>query len=490
MFQFDAVATGGVLTLRPRGQGAVLALTTEDLLPDEEDVVLMVRRTPDALLPEALNLVHLDPAAEYQPSVQTALRQSAPPAVRKTVRTGMVLSADLAKQQAEMLLAALWAERVAVRFRVLPRYMTLEPGDVVTLTHGGRVWMLRILSTLFRDGILDIDAVTTTSRAYVQESRGDGVVSNRQVQAAGATTLLLLDLPLAEAGEEGAASFIAVGKVRGDARWQYATLYQALDGEDFAPKQVVTLEAVTGTAQTVLPGSGPVAFWDDISRVTVTLADGFLYTATDSAVLNGSNTALIGDEIIQFVNATLVAPATYELSRLLRGRRGTEWAMGSHIAGERFVLLGAEVLRAPVPADMLGIAQTFKAVSSGALLEDAAVVSFTPRGVNLRPFAPVHVRGSRDAGGSLAISWVRRTRIGGGWTDGSDVPLAEDSERYETEILNGGTVVRTLASITPEAHYSAADQIADFGVLQANVSVRVYQLSAVVGRGVAAVAVV
>lgn len=490
MFQFDVVTTGGVLTFRPRGQAAVLALVTEDLLADADGVVVTLRRTPDAELPEELNLVHLDPAADYQPSVQTALRQSAPPTLRKTLRTGMVLSADRAKQQADTLLAAVWAERVTVQFRVLPQYLALEPGDVVTLTHGGRVWTLRLLTTLFRDGVLEIEAVTTTASAYVQESRGAGGVSDRQVRAAGTTTLLLLDLPLSEGGEDAAACFIAVGKVRGDTSWQYATLYQALDGEDFAPRQVLTLEAVTGTAQTVLPASGPVAFWDDASRVTVFLADGVLYGATDSAVLNGSNTALIGDEIIQFATATLIAPATYELSRLLRGRRGTEWAMGSHAAGERFVLLGPEVLRLPVTLDTLGIAQTFKAVSSGALVEDAPAVSFTPRGISLKPFAPVHVRGSRDASGNLAVSWVRRTRTGGGWTDGSDVPLAEESERYEIEILNGGTVVRTLTSVTSAVSYSAAEQSTDFGAPQSSVSVRIYQLSAVVGRGFAAAAAV
>jgi hypothetical protein len=114
-------------------------------------------------------------------------------------------------------------------------------------------------------------------------------------------------------------------------------------------------------------------------------------------------------------------------------------------------------------------------------------VVFTPHGVNLRPFAPVHVRGNRDAGGNLAVSWVRRTRVGGGWTDGSDVPLAEESERYEVEILNGATVVRTLTCTMPTVSYSAAEQTTDFGAPQASVSLRVYQLSAVVGRGIPAV---
>jgi hypothetical protein len=36
---------------------------------------------------------------------------------------------------------------------------------------------------------------------------------------------------------------------------------------------------------------------------------------------------------------TVLASGLYELSGLLRGRRGTEWAMASHVTGERFILL-------------------------------------------------------------------------------------------------------------------------------------------------------
>jgi hypothetical protein len=98
------------------------------------------------------------------------------------------------------------------------------------------------------------------------------------------------------------------------------------------------------------------------------------------------------------------------------------------------------------------------------------------------PWSPVHITGVRN-GGDLAITWVRRTRFGGVWADGVDVPLNEESERYEVDVMNGGTVVRTIAVITPSAGYTAAQQVADFGSVQSSITIRVYQLSAVVGRG-------
>ncbi|WP_420837140.1 hypothetical protein, partial [Alexandriicola marinus] len=67
-----------------------------------------------------------------------------------------------------------------------------------------------------------------------------------------------------------------------------------------------------------------------------------------------------------------------------------------------------------------------------------------------------------------------------------DVPLAEETEAYEVEILDGATVERVLNTTTTSAVYTAADQTADWGAPLAtgdSLTVRIYQLSALVGRG-------
>lgn len=69
------------------------------------------------------------------------------------------------------------------------------------------------------------------------------------------------------------------------------------------------------------------------------------------------------------------------------------------------------------------------------------------------------------------------------------VPLNEESERYELDVLAGSTVIRTFSVSQPSVTYTAAQQTADFGSLQASVSVRVAQISAAVGRGTPASAV-
>ena len=102
----------------------------------------------------------------------------------------------------------------------------------------------------------------------------------------------------------------------------------------------------------------------------------------------------------------------------------------------------------------------------------------------LKPLSPAHLRAVRLANGDVRITWIRRTRRNGEWLDGADVPLGEECACYELEVLDpAGVVVRSFAVGQESVTYTAADQQADFGALPASLSLRVYQLSATVGRG-------
>jgi hypothetical protein len=222
----------------------------------------------------------------------------------------------------------------------------------------------------------------------------------------------------------------------------------------------------------------------------VLLTYGQLQSVTDIAVLNGANVCVIGDEVIQFQTATLLDTNKYRLSGLLRGRLGTEWAIGSHIAGERFILLTNAVARELMASSGWGISKKFKPVTVGSTLGATTSQDFAYAARALKPYAPVHIIGSRSSG-DLTINWKRRTRIGGDWRDGVDVPLSEESERYEVDIMQGVTVKRTITGLTsPTTLYTSAQQVTDFGSAQSSLLVNVYQLSAAVGRGFAGTATI
>jgi hypothetical protein len=109
-------------------------------------------------------------------------------------------------------------------------------------------------------------------------------------------------------------------------------------------------------------------------------------------------------------------------------------------------------------------------------------------GRDLMPYAPVHIQASGSWGANITLAWRRRTRIGGALVDGTGVvPLAEDAEAYEVEILDGpgGAVLRTQTVAETSFAYTTAMQGSDFGAAQTELTLRVCQISAQVGRGFA-----
>jgi hypothetical protein len=214
-------------------------------------------------------------------------------------------------------------------------------------------------------------------------------------------------------------------------------------------------------------------------------------------MLGGTNAAAIRNadgawEVLQFETAELVAAATYEISNLLRAQAGTDGAMAALLpAGARFVLLDRTLAPVDMSPDDIGLAFNWRFGPASRDIGHASYVAATHAftGAGLRPYSPVRVRGTRT-GGDLTITWTRRTRIGGDAWSAADVPLAEETERYEIDILDGITVKRTISATMPSAIYSTADQTADFGAPQSACTIRLYQLAAGYGRGTGRTAIV
>jgi hypothetical protein len=99
----------------------------------------------------------------------------------------------------------------------------------------------------------------------------------------------------------------------------------------------------------------------------------------------------------------------------------------------------------------------------------------------------IALAGARDpSSNDWTLTWIRRTREGGEWRDNVDASLGESSQVYQIDVFSDGTyatVKRTITTSTPDASYSSADQVTDFGANQATLYLKIYQLSSVVGRG-------
>ena len=149
---------------------------------------------------------------------------------------------------------------------------------------------------------------------------------------------------------------------------------------------------------------------------------------------------------------------------LLRGRRGTDWAIDGHAGGESFVLIEAATLRA-VDLSAAAIGSTIMVRASGPGDGSMAADASLPlRAAALRPPAPIAFDARRQDDGAIRFTWTRRSRIDWSWRDGLDAPAGEDGERYRLTIAPTAGSVRTIETPESAYDYTAAEQVADGAV--------------------------
>lgn len=276
--------------------------------------------------------------------------------------------------------------------------------------------------------------------------------------------------------------------------WTGAQLYKSTDASTYEAVLSTTSGAIIGVAQDALGDFDGGNVFDYENTVTISLqTTGELVSYTQLQVLNGAGAFLLGAhgrwEVVQYKTATLISPGVYTLSGLLRGRRGTEWAQGLHVNGDKFVLANVATWQRPNPGTAeIGLTRYFKAVTFRDTLSNTTAQTLTNQAVGLKPYAPVHLTGERDGSNNLTINWFRRTRIGGEWRDYVDVQVGEATLAFDVEVWNSdySTLIRTISGVNNvTTDYTAADQTTDGLTPGDPVYLRIYQISAIVGRGYA-----
>ncbi len=498
---FDLVDSEGQLKAVRHGTAPTITLAAEEEgasaepLPSEPTPTRTVTRLNDQDLPSEVTVDYLDAARDYEVGSQRARRLTLAEGARSlaTLRLPLVCAASVAKRVAETRLFTAWAERERVRVTLSRRWAMLEAGDTVDL---GDRWM-RILHLRHDQGLITAEGtLTPPAVSGLQDltlgAAEEGGLLARVVPRSPATVAALMDLPLLRAEDDQAGVYAALS---GPSGWTGGSLWVSRDsGVTFTRLAGFDSPATMGFTVSVLPTSNADVA-DRASTLDVQLMNGTLAGCTESEWLGGANVALVGDEILQFQTATLLGPGLYRLAGFLRGRRGTEGAIGTHATGERFVLLTPESVQL-LPLQMTDRDKTLlvRALSDGQTLGEAADLPLTSTLATLRPLAPAHVMGTRSGGTGtdLTLTWKRRARLNGLWLNEVDVPLDEPTEVYDVDVMNGATVKRTFASVTtPSQVYTAAQQTADWGgTIPPTFTVRVFQRSARYGHGQGAEAVV
>lgn len=432
-----------------------------------------VERQSAGTLPDEVAIGYYAPERDYQAGLQRA-RRGGPGRRVEAVELAAALSPAQAKALAEARLARDWAGRTTARVTLPWTALSLAPGMAATLPGRGERW--RVAATTLEGMALSVDLIATAPATGLVPAAEAGRALAPADQPHGATRIAVLDVPAADgAMPDGTRLLVAAAGV--SPGWRRAALLGSLDGgASWTTLGQTAAPAIMGVTADV-PAAGDAALRDDAASVVVTLLhDGMTLAGRDDIAASAeANLAAIGEELVQFGAATRIGPATWRLSRLLRGRRGTESAMGAHVAGEPFVLIEPATLAVwDLPASAVGATAQVMASGVGDALPVVAARGVAGRA--LMPPSPVHLRGATGTDGTVRIGWTRRSRLGFSWRDGDEVALGEPAERYRIALSGpGGAVVRTAETDGPAFDYPPAARMAD-GLAGAAVTIAVRQL--------------
>ena len=464
-YGFDAIERDGRLVFRHRTGRADAEVAGGEFAvsPDDPGAIELTR----AQAPEVVGRVqlsHVEADGDYEVRATEAIYPGDTTPTTARSELSLALTRGEGLRIAERWLAEARLARDTARFALPPSRAGLGPGDVLRLPAGQG------------GGLYRVDLSEQTDRQVLEAVRVDPSVHDRHPVPGSAPVLrphvapipvelMLMDLPLMRGDEDELAPHAAVSGLP----WPGSVALHASDQDaGYALERVLHHPAVIGVTQTPMAAAQP-GTWDRGAALRVRLIRGALESLAEAQVLGGGNLAAIGDgsadtwELFQFAEATLVGDRTYDLRLRLRGQAGSDGLMPeTWPVGSVFVLMDGtpgQIALAPAARG------TLRHYRYGPAMRPMSDPSYqyrreTFRGNGRRPYPVAHLRAAK-AGGDLALTWVRRTRIEGDSWDRDEVPLGEANECYRVQVRAGETLLREVTRDTPHWTYSAAAQASD-----------------------------
>lgn len=516
-YMFDVAEVDGKVHFRSRNREAVRTIQEKDfaLLTEEFDDRAEYRevRTKIFDAPSRVNVSYINPQRDFHVGTEASQRNTGP---HRTVPVSSTMEMNFpialtprrAKEMSYTILKSIWTERTTWEYRLPWTHMDLDPTDVVDLQlNDGSLHRSRLLkSDLGADLTMDVAGINHEAGTWTDIPPDFEVVLPPKVVNPNDRLVepvpLVLDIPLLndlhDPGDDRMLVYGFAGTERiGDYK---AVMVKSWNG---GPQQAAgrpTTVAEWGFVEMVVPAPPNGTWATDTStrirlRPTITEPEEWSSADDDNAFRAGQNAILIGEELIYFRDVDILEDGAIEISHLLRGRRGTEWAIGDHQYGDRFVVVSAG---SALPVTIVDALEFLGASMLVSLLYQTSegsgerAVRIKARANSRRPWAPVHIK-SETVDGEAHLTWTRRSRLSSplrDWT--GDVPLEEAEEKYEVFLLKpdqefdpdlAATYHVRFESTTP-SFVIPADVLQTAGIAPRGAfGVAVIQFSGKVGRG-------
>ncbi len=466
----------------PRGR----TIVPESLVQAEDRPSHTITRPALHETPRSALIDYIDVERDYEIGTVRAARLDNPGSAELHSQFAIASSRDRMYGQVEALLSRAAQSVEELHFSVAGDD-PIAPGEIIDFPAAGGGAKTYRVDEVTRGSAYRVRA-TQLTEAEPAEVRPGRRRTSRPELPSRRVAPIFLDLPLLPAIDMADTSgFIAPHA----APWPGgADLYRSLDPETgFAFVQRIIAPGSTGRTATPL-APAQTWLWTE-TGLDIVMRRGQPVRRSERDVLAGRNALAVEHasgtwEILQFQEAELVDTDTYRIRRLIRGQLGTEVAIpdAATPAGARVVLLDDGLAEIRLAGKDLDTPFYWKIVPAGADPTDPlhAVHRHTFRGLGRRPYAPAHLQ-ARVTGQTLALDWIRRTRIEGDiWPAHGDVPLGEAFERYRVTLRADGQTLADVETETPRIEMPLP-------AVQGQLEIAVSQISECYGPGAAAQAV-
>lgn len=459
IYSFDPVSFDGKIHFIPRGGNVVREVFEGDLVENRSQVNKRTRK--DTLsVPRVLHLEYYDTEGGLDADKQTSDRSLDTRAVAETkVQTPVILRTEDAARAAVIIHKVSIEEQAGdLEIRLPDSFIDLTDSDCI-LYEGERY---RITHTDIEEGFQSYTLRKDRRSAY--QSSVIGIPVDPPIDPpsliVGDTVLHFIDSHILRDSDDRLGYYVAVS--RASDNWSGALVELSIDGgETFVDSVDVETETTMGTLLTDLP-VGPKYWPDESSVFQVKLAlEDPLENMTFRELCNRNNLCLVGNELINFGEPLQLEPLEWELSYLLRGRKGTD--VVHHPAGERFILMERQYLFF-IEAEVfeLGRTLTFRSTSFGSTESHTQSAVFT--GMSQRERRVSHLRAHRKDG-QVDIDWFGVGRIGGG-----------SNARQGVSFIGFRVTINGSSQMIQDNHLSVSDP-------GGPVTIRVAQVNSLTGDG-------
>lgn len=478
-------------------------VTTTRLFGSEPGSAFKEVRDKTEDLPSQVEVEYLNRNNDYLRGVQSRYRSTATHVNEINFKTRLVITDSEMQTTASRMISLYWSQQKKYEEVNLPvEYFNTQAGDTLQIRIRDRIRNVQVEKVVRGTNfITELTLLNSPGNLYdiVEESPIDVEYTPLEtIPVLGEPVSVALDTPLVKDSDNPIGYYGTGRQENPDVPWTSGRMFVATDGGTFFNKDALGFTSTHGTLTSDLGinPSGQIIPSTSGSVIQVKIPYGTIDSATALQFSNLDFVLFIGGEMIAFENAVLTGSDAdgallYDITNYVRGLRGTEAEVKTHLAGEDIYLIaGNNPLRDyTLLPEEIGSQLEFKAVPSG-FLEEAVtqITEFTPfEAKRLKPYSPTNLNISRELSTlNLTATWQRRTRIGGLWGEFTEtVALSESAELYEVELYSedGLTLLDTYATTEPKLTIDLATQITFFGSNRTSLNLRIYQISTEVGRG-------